>query len=97
MNVRYLFIAVVNKRWNVRKCFDYERSKEYKSVGGSRSGDRSAFGNLAGLLEIFEFFFGFGKLGLESGIGMETGHGYGTGDTACVNVALEMIAADDTA
>lgn len=52
---------------------------------------------LAGFLELSHFLLGLVELLCEVGVCMQTGYTYRTGDTTCVNVALEVVTADDTA
>ena len=66
-------------------------------IGSSRCGQRGTLGYLTGLFEFTELFLGLFELFLESWVGVQTGHGDRTCDTSGIDIALEMITADDAA
>ena len=67
------------------------------SVCGGLCWDGCAFCDLALFFKLFEFGLGFFELSLEGRVGVKSGDCHRACDTSGIDIALEMITADDAA
>ena len=78
-------------------CFYVVRFFQYLSVCSGLGRDGGSFCDFTLFFQLFEFGLGFFELSLESRVSVEACDGDSSCDTSGIDIALEMVTADDAA